>query len=346
MFKSLTEQLVKKGFEVTVLTNRHSKDIKKQQVLNGVTINRYTFYNRYFFTLFAFFHAYRLARKHDLVHTTSYNAGIPAYFAGLFAGKKVIITFHELWGSLWYTLPFMNKISRFLHHSFESVLIKLPFYKFVAVSDYTKESLIKSGISDKKVTKIYNGISYDEFDQSKKQNKQESVFQFCYFGRLGISKGVDILLPAISICKAKAYTFQFLLIIPSEIKSFNDYVLQQIKDLDIDDCIKIEHDLERAELHRLVGASDAVVIPSYSEGFGFTAAESMALDVPIISSGKGALKEVVSGKHIVFDPFTSEGLASAMIDGLEGRWQTTHKKTFRLQDSIEQYRQLYTSVDL
>lgn len=349
LFKQLTEQLAKKGFEVAVLTNRHNNKLPKLEIINGVTIYRYSFYNRYIFTLFAFFRAFILARKYDLIHTTSYNAAIPAYFAGLFTGKKVIITFHEVWGDLWYTLPFINKVSSFLHHSFESVLIKLPFYKFIAVSEYTRQSLINRGISESRVVKIYNGINYHKIEQLNKgieSEKKETLFQFCYFGRLGISKGIDILLPAIAQCKSKGCSFHFLLIIPSEIKSFNEYVRRQIKELQLDDTVRILHDLKRADLLHNVSSSDAVIIPSYSEGFGFTAAETMALDVPIISSGRGALKEVVSGKHIEFNPLTSEALASSMIDALEGKWQLTNKKVFRLQDSIDQYCQQYSSIDL
>jgi len=40
------------------------------------------------------------------------------------------------------------------------------------------------------------------------------------------------------------------------------------------------------------------VIPSYSEGFCFAALEACALNIPVISSDMGALKETVSNKHL------------------------------------------------
>ncbi len=349
LFKLLTEQLVIKGYHVTVLTNRHSSELPKEEIINGVIIKRINFHNRYLFTLFAFFPALKLAKTHDLIHTTSYNAAFPAFFAALFSRKKVFITFHEVWGSLWHSLPYINVFSSFLHRSFESLLVKLPFHKFISVSKFTRQSLIKSGISPDRVIKIYNGIDYTDFEsvQIKKDSnqKQNSMFQFCYFGRLGISKGLDILLPALSLCKSREYSFQCLLIIPSENIPFNTLIKQQLQDLGLEDVVRIEHDLERSQLLTRVAESDAVIIPSYSEGFGFTAVESMALGVPIISSGNGALSEVVSGQHLVFDPFTSAALAESMIAALENNWQHTEKKMFRLQDSIEGYCQLYESIN-
>lgn len=346
LFKLLTEQLVLKGYQVTVLTNRHSSELAKEEIINGVTIKRINFHNRYLFTLFAFFPALILARKHDFIHTTSYNAAFPAFFAGLFSRKKVLVTFHEFWGPLWSSLPRLSVLSSILHKAFESLLVKLPYYKFISVSEFTKQNLVSTGISPNRVIKIYNGINYEDFEFNHDKKESKSHFQFCYFGRLGISKGLDILIPALSICKSKGHTFHCLLIIPSENTSFNKAIKRQLKELGLMDIVRIEHDLERSELLNRITYSDAVIIPSYSEGFGFTAVESMALGVPIISSGNGSLAEVVSGQHLVFRPFTSDALAASMIDALYNKWQVSEKKVFRLQDSLEAYCKLYESIKL
>ena len=345
LFKLLTEQLVVKGYQVTVLTNRHSNTLATEEIINGVTIKRINFYNRYLFTLFAFFPALSLARKHDLIHTTSYNAGFPAFFAGLFCRKKVLITFHEFWGQLWNSLPRLSRLSGILHRTFESLLVKLPFHKFISVSDSTKQNLINSGVTPDRVIKIYNGIDYNDFEVKHGAKGMTSPYQFCYFGRLGISKGLDILIPALAICRSKGHTFSCLLIIPSENTSYNRAIKTQLKDLKLTDIVQIEHDLERSVLLKRITSSDAVIIPSYSEGFGFTAVESMALGVPIISSGNGSLAEVVSGQHLVFQPFTSQALADSMTDALQNKWHVSEKKVFRLEDSIQAYCNLYESIN-
>lgn len=345
LFKSLTEELAAKGYTVTVITNKFSPELASAEILNGVSIKRYNFINRYIFTFLSVFPIINEAKKHDLIHTTSYNAGLPSYIAAKFTNTKVVITFHEVWNKLWYKLPFLNYLSKNLYYYFEAFLLNLSFDQFIAVSDYTKDALEQSGIDSHKIRKIYNGIDYSQFNTLIKENVNNDEFTFCYFGRLGVSKGIDILLPAIQMCKRKGNKFIFILIIPSESKLLNKYVIDQIRSLQIEDIVVIKQDLSRDTLIQTITNCDAVVIPSYSEGFGFTAVETMALEIPIISSAKGALHEVVSGKHVNMASFSSQGLSDAMEDALSDKWTYSPKKRFTLEDSVEEYCSLYTSLD-
>ncbi len=345
LFKTLTEELVKKGFEVTVLTNKFSKKLAPTEILNGVHIRRLSLFNRYLFTFLAFIPAIKHARSHDIIHTTSYNAAIPAYIAQLLTRKKTIITFHEVWGQLWFKLPYMNKFSLSLHYLFEQFILKLGFHKFIAVSDSTKNALIQSGINNKKIEVIHNGIDYNQF-KTKSEKKPNSDFTFLYFGRLGISKGLDILLDAITLLKSSKKTFKLKLIIPTEPSGFNKRIRDFIQKNKISPIVEILSDLPKEELINIVSNADAVVIPSYSEGFCFTAVEAMALDRPIISSGKAALKEVVSGRHLTMPSHNAQGLVQCMERALDNDWDITTSKKFELSDSVKRYIQLYEKMML
>jgi len=351
LFKNLTESLVKEGHQISVLTNQFSPELKRKENLNGVNIIRVPFRNRYLFTFLGFFSAYKYAKKHDLIHTTSYNAGVPAFIAGILARKKVIITFHEVWSKLWFGLPYMSKSALWLHYIFEWFLLKLPFYRFVAVSDYTRQSLIDIGISEKKISLIYNGIKYGQLLEMKSDIEHELIpesnpqYSFLYFGRLGISKGLNIILDAIELLKAKASSpFVLNLVIPSLPKKFHQLIVKEIKDKNLEDVIKIQSDLPWKQLVREILKSDAVIIPSYSEGFCFTAVETKALGKPIISSGKGALAEVISGKHIVMSSQDGEGLYKAMTEAMDDKWTTTPETQFTLAHSISGYLTMYDSI--
>jgi len=186
LFKSLADELTKKGHNVTVLTSHPGNEVMPNQLSDGgVTVLRYRFLNRYVFTLLAFFPALYYAFKHDIIHTTSYNAAPPAYFAGLFSGRKVIVTFHEFWGELWFKLPFFDRLSRWLHFIFEGFLVRLPFYRFVAVSEHTKNRLILAGVPSARVERIYNGINYDEWVRPEiSMNSNSLEYRFLFFGRL------------------------------------------------------------------------------------------------------------------------------------------------------------------
>ena len=111
----------------------------------------------------------------------------------------------------------------------------------------------------------------------------------------------------------------------------------------MDSFISIKHELKKEELQKeLRNNADAVIIPSLSEGFGFSAAEASALGIPIISSGKGSLPEVVSGTFSVFRPYSKEGLAKTMQDVLEDKWENKDSlKEFSLDESVSEYIKLY-----
>jgi len=343
LFKDLTESLASRDYEVTVLTNQYHPGLAKEEALNGVKIHRVPYRNRYLFTLLAFFPAYRMARTHDLIHSTSYNAALPAYFAGLLARKRVLITFHEVWGRLWFKLPFMGFISKILHFSFEWLLLKLSFHRFIAVSESTKNRLLDSGVPPHKLKMIYNGLDYSQFNIDDVQ-KTSTMYSFIYFGRLGISKGLDILLEGAALCQSAGAEFELQMVIPSENSSFKNQILDLIKEYELEDSVIMHHDLERLALLSLIKAVDATIVPSYSEGFGFTAVESRALGIPVISSGMGSLKEVISGYYIHFQPYSGQGLASAMLEAISGEWQFLPEKNFKLEDSVQGYIDLYKDI--
>lgn len=339
LFKSLIDNLVKDGIEIRVLTNRINNKHPFIESTPNCKVFRFPFLNRYLFTFFAWLPALRLAYKSDLIQTTSYNAGVPAYIASFLMRKKIVITFHEVWGDLWFNLPFISRLGSYSHYYFERLLLKLRFTKFIAVSEFTRYSLIEQGLNSEKVERIYNGITYGNV--AKSNNASNEIFQFLYFGRAGISKGLNILIEAIRILSIENLEFKVEMVIPENPINILDSIKGSIYKYKLDKIITITSNLSRKALDKKIMYSDAVVIPSYSEGFCFAAVETVALGTPIISSGKGALKEVVGGRHLTFDEFTPQGLADAMKDALNNKWITTQVKRFELNNTIKAYKSLY-----
>jgi len=344
LFKNLTDELSHQNHQITVLTNKGKGQASQEMLPSGVRVKRISTFNRYIFTFLGWLPALLEARKHDLIHTTSYNAGIPAIIAGLFTRKKVIITFHEAWGKLWFDLPFFSKLSLFFHYLFEQILLKLPFHLFIAVSKYTAEQLALNGIKKEKIKVIYNGLDYSIFKKNiKKQSDPNRPYHFLYFGRLGISKGLDVLIAGAGLVQD---SFKLTLILPKEPEGLLNAVKELIKENNIEDKVEIKHHLPYKELQFEVINTDAVIVPSYSEGFGFTAAETIAMNTPIISSNRGSLAEVVSGKHINMITFDSEGLATAMKRAIKNDYDYIPVKEFHLSDSVQEYIALYKNLSI
>ncbi len=343
LFKSLIDKLDASDVEVIIITTR-LHDLPKFEQSGNTTVIRYNFFSRYLFTFLAIFPALWHGRKVDLIHTTSYNAGLPASIAGFLLGKKVVITFHEVWGKLWFRLPFFGKISKFFHYLFEQLLLRMPFYRFVAVSEFTESRLVKHGIKPEKIITIYNGIEYEQWKRIPVDAKEEGDFNFIYYGRLGISKGLDILLPAFYRIAQKYKQAQLILVLPHHPKTQLNFVMKQLNKFNKMNRPTVLHELDRNELVKILCASQCVVIPSYSEGFGYIAVESMALELPIISSGRGSLNEVVGGNIIEMKSHDVAGMEDALEKALENSWDYIEPQRFFLSDTVNNYVKLYTNL--
>ena len=346
LFKNLIDNLALEDHKITIITARPYPNCPLKEELGNISIIRIPVRSRYLFTFLGFFYLLRYVNKGDFIHTTSYNAAIPAFFAGKLFRKKVIVTFHEAWDELWFKLPNMGKIGQWGHYLFEQFLFKLPFDRFVGVSNSTARNLIQAGVSKERVQMIYNGINYSEFEREELvvEKGDASKFTFTYFGRLGISKGLDLLIPAaIEICKIHPIAY-LQLIIPKVPKPFLDQILDQINTSILKDRTIIQHELSFIDLKKVIVNADCVVIPSYSEGFCFAAAECVALGASIISSDQMALKEVVSGQFIKMKEFSVNGLVEAMEAALNDKWINSPIKKFELSDTIKQYKKLYTEI--
>jgi len=342
LFKTLAESLVKEGHEVEVLTNRFNRSLKSSEVINGVKIKRIQCYNRFLFTIFAIPAAIKAAKYCDLIHTSSYNAALPARIAAKVQNKKSIITFHEVWDKLWFELPFINYAQKLDYRSFEKFILRLNFDRFIAVSDATKASLVEVGINENKISRIYNGINYPKLTPEHKISSDKFVFTF--LGRLGISKGLDLLIPAAHQFISDFPDTQFKLICPDQPKSMLKRIKQLIRKFNIESQTRIIHTSDQIRIANELQSSNCVIIPSYSEGFCFVAAEVASLGIPIISSGKKALSEVVSGKEVRIEELTPSGIYNALHKAKQNQYIETSLKKFELKDCIDGYLNLYANL--
>lgn len=342
LFKSLCEGLVQNGHEVLVITSRFDNNLPLEETINGVKIRRLKLSNRFLFTFFSSFSIYKIAKPFDIIHTTSYNAALPAWITAKLLRKKSIITFHEVWGELWNRLPYLSFMEKKLFWLYEYFILKLKFDKYIAVSDFTKNKLIESGIDKERIEKIYNGINYQDYKVEKVNHPKN--FTFTYFGRLGASKGLNIILLAAKRFIEKYPSAKLKLIIPKIPKAFYTKIINEISDLGLKDHIKLMHNLSFTNLKTEIANSSCVLIPSYSEGFCFAAVEATALKTAIISSNLGALKETVSGKLIRMRTHDVKGLTNALEKAICNDFDMDEVRFFPLEKSIEEYLEFYNKT--
>ena len=89
---------------------------------------------------------------------------------------------------------------------------------------------------------------------------------------------------------------------------------------------------------------NCVVVPSLSEGFGFTAAEACAMRKPVVACNVGSLPEVVSGKCVFVEPKKSESIADGVIKIYNGEYEQKPERLFKWSECIEKYISLYLEM--
>ncbi|MDP3639753.1 MAG: glycosyltransferase family 4 protein [Nanoarchaeota archaeon] len=353
LFKNLAEGYVQRGQQVTVLTHR-LKGTAKKEILNGVVIRRInSFFSRYAFTFSSIITAVQLARKHDIIQTTTFNGAPPAWIAGKLAGKPVVLTIHEVWQGKWKEITGFSWLKSKLHELLERFIYLLPYHRYICVSEATKKDLLRLNIKPNKVERIYNGLDYTFWDPKKvekrplaelrKQLGLEGKFVSFSWGRPGESKGFEYVIRAASAI-AKEMPHAVLLLLFGATEKYNKKHQQLLALIQGHPNIKVIPSAPYDQLRNYVALADCVIVPSLSEGFGYSAVEASALGKPLLISDAGALPEVVSGKYRVFQRGNSDDLAKNFFALARGKHHAIPLKRFTWEDCISQYLEHYQQL--
>ncbi len=342
VFKNLAEGYVAQGHQVTVVTHL-LRGTKRRETINGVRIIRVpSWHSRYVFSIASFPIVWRLAKKADLVQTTTFNGAPPAWLASRLRKKPVVITVHEMWIGKWQEITGFSWMKSMLHDILERMIYLLPFDHYISVSRATADALHQYGIIN--VTTIYNGLDYEFWNPKRFQAKKKSKeFVFFSWGRPGNSKGFEYLLKAMALLPDG---IRLQLMLGSKDQYLKNYrsLLILIKKLGIKDRVTIVPSCPYEELGNHILSADCVVVPSIAEGFGYTTVETTALGKKIIVTDAGSLPEVVSGKYLVCRKKNPKDLAEKMILMTQGKYN--YKKTIRFpwDKAIEKYLEVYTAL--
>lgn len=352
LFDNMINGLLEQGHSVKVLTSKFKPDIPSyERVSEHYEIYRVG-HNRYDFMFYCLSKGVKLAKWADIIHTTTYNAAIPASIIGKLAKKKVILTVHEIFGQLRYKF---SGWKGFFFKLFESLIFKFSFDKYICVSNYTKNSLrIHFWLPDQKLVTVYNGIDYtlrnrDNFPKSeqekiKKENWLEKNYVGLFFGRPGISKGLLYYVQALHLILKKIPEFKALLIVSESPNNKADDVREFIKQHHFSDHIVWIPGVKYNQLWNYILASDVVIVPSLVEGFWFSAAETCTLGQQVVATNAAALTEVVSGKVNFAEPANAGDIARKVIDFYRGKFEVIAERRFEWEENVEKTVEVYGEV--
>jgi len=351
VFQNVATRLANRGHDVTVVTSR-TGDTNKREQRDGVEVWRCPVIDsldRYTFTATGIPAAVQAAQEADVIHTSTWTGVAPGWLASRLTGTPALCTVHEVFEPIWH-LTDRGPVDTALHRALEQAVFALSFDRYTTVSEYTLKCLQDRGVRSRDVDVVYNGIDNDLFDpETVEPGRLEAAgidaeFVFTYFGRPGFSKGVEYLVEAAPAVFERVEDAHLLLLLDDMPRDRYDDIQQRIDDLGIRDSVTVLDPVERQALPQYVGNADCAVVPSLSEGFGFTAAEACALEVPVVATTAGSLPEVVSGEHVLVEPADAEALAEGIVRVADGRADFRERRTFDWEDAVEGYLAAYRSL--
>lgn len=194
--------------------------------------------------------------------------------------------------------PFIkNKVIYHVHdqnsnskqHIFFLRIIDKKVTKYITVSNFIKEDLIKCGIDKNKIVVIHNGIDINTNFTFTRQLANK--IRIGIVGQVNPRKGHHILIKALSILKKEGYNF-VLKIFGSGSEEYIKELKQMIAEYNLDNEVEWKEYVNDKNL--IYNEIDLAVCPSVlPESFGLTAIEPALYKIPVITSDIGAFPEII-----------------------------------------------------
>ncbi|KAF2510919.1 glycosyltransferase family 4 protein [Flavobacterium zhairuonense] len=161
---------------------------------------------------------------------------------------------------------------------------------FIGVSDYTKKEILKDfGSHLKSKTKvIYNGVIIDKI--LVRENRNVSKPTFLVASHLRESKGIQDLIQSVSFLPNE---------IQKEIKidiygdgPFENQLIKKIEEYSLHNCFCFKG--SRPNLNEIFFCYDYMLQPTHMECFSLSILESLAANVPVVTTDVGGNSEVIT----------------------------------------------------
>lgn len=191
--------------------------------------------------------------------------------------------------------------------------------RIVTVSEYSKTDIVNCyRVDEKKIDVVYNGannvfspLSEDEATETRVKISGGAPY-FVFVGAFNPRKNVDGLIKAYGIFREKTNSNIKLVLVGEPM--FKTKAIQNAFNLcTFKDDIVFTGRQEIHELRNIIGASFAMVYPSFFEGFGIPVLEAIKCEVPLAVSNTTSIPEVAGNAAIYFDPSNIESIADSMV---------------------------------
>ena len=308
-------------YEFDMLTARLSPRIARFEKIGNVNVYRLGFgfgFDKYLFLFLAPLKALFLNKKRSYALSWSIMAAY-AGFAGLFfklARPKIpfLLTLQE--GD---PLPEIEKKVRFIRPIFKKIFLKADHIQAISnfLADWARKIGYKGALSV-----VPNGVDTQKFKiqpSSRAQVEGNSKFKIAgqyvlYVGAAYPHKNLQGLIKAWKIFNDK-YDLDYKLVLVGKRNYFYNQLFNN-RPIEQYNNVIYKDDVSDTELVSLYTNASLFVFPSLYEGFGLPPLEAMSHGVPVVSSNRSCMPEVLGEAALYFDPENYEQMADVIYRGL------------------------------
>jgi glycosyltransferase involved in cell wall biosynthesis len=181
----------------------------------------------------------------------------------------------------------------------------------IAVSDATAGDLVdRLGVEQRSIRTIHEGVDPGFADSASAELPADFSESYLLFvSTLEPRKNVVGVLRAFRLLVEWGYQGDLVLV--GRWGWRTDGIRDELDASPVRDRIRHLDYVNRPQLAALYGGADALLFPSWLEGFGLPLLESMACGTPVVTSGTAAMPEIAGPAAVYVDPESSHSIASA-----------------------------------
>ena len=324
----LERELPGQGYELKVVTYADGKSVK-EIINNKIDVYRISRdQNIVFRYLKYFYQVLKLSFWADLVYAQGpVSEGLPVFFTCLISQKKYILKIvgDRAWESgkqsgevkelldKFYTKRYGFKIEvmRFWEET-----VALGAEKVIVPSEFLKSIILEWKIPAEKIKVIYNAVRRAEVLDEKRELRENLKIKgktIISVGRLTSWKGFDMLIEIMPDLLKVNPEFSLLIVGDGPER---ENLESRIKELNLEDSVKLLGSLEQEKLWKYMKASDLFVLNTGYEGLPHLVIEAMHLRLPVITTNIGGNPEVIrDGENgILVEYNNKKEIEKAIID--------------------------------
>lgn len=298
---NLEKQQKQNGQNVAIFTSNCD------EILNGLHIYKFGLkdtpedldsisFKRIISLLMLSFQAFTIFKieRPDVIHTHSVDMAFFVSFAARHYKIPIVRTFH--------IVTFYDNNQSRTRRKTELFLIRgTKAAKITAPNKYDVKKLKLAGL--KNVVYLPNGIDLNFWKRNKVKDKN-TLFTFISAGRLEEQKGIDHLIKAAAILRNNS-SIRFKILIVGE-GSLKSQLTSLVKSLQLQDYIEFSGKKSPTELRKIYESSNVAIYPSLYEATPLTLLEAWAMQLPVIATPVGILRDPYSDDTALLTKIKSE----------------------------------------